>query len=163
MKIQLAFAFALPLLANVAFAASASSADTMFVTKAAQGNYAEVAMGQIAVANGDSAGVKQLGQRLIDDHGKNNDALKIAVGTSGIAIPTAPTQAQNDDAAKMKALSGMQFDHQFASMMVKDHEADIAMFRKEAASGDNADLRAYAKATLPTLEAHLQIAKQLAH
>ena len=40
--------------------------------------------------------------------------------------------------------------------MIKDHEEDIAEFRKEATSGRDPDARAFASATLPTLEAHLK-------
>lgn len=161
MKIQ--FAFAVPLLAAVSCAAVASSADTTFAMKAAQGNLAEIADGRIALANGTSDGVRQFGQRLIDDHGKSNDALNAAAKKSGVDLPASPSQQQQDESDNLKAMTGKQFDRHFATMMVKDHEEDIAMFRKEARSGDDADLRAYAKAALPTLQAHLRIAKQLAH
>jgi putative membrane protein len=40
--------------------------------------------------------------------------------------------------------------------MIQDHEEDIAEFKKEAASGQDPDVRAFASAILPTLEAHLK-------
>jgi putative membrane protein len=46
--------------------------------------------------------------------------------------------------------------------MVKDHEEDITMFKKEAASGQDPDAKAYAAATLPTLRAHLKRIKSIA-
>ena len=58
-------------------------------------------------------------------------------------------------------MQGAAFDREYARMMVKDHEEDVALFRKEAQSGKDADLKAYAQKTLPTLEEHLQMAKQL--
>jgi putative membrane protein len=45
--------------------------------------------------------------------------------------------------------------------MVKDHEEDIAEFEKEARSGKDADLKAFAEKTLPTLKEHLKMAKEL--
>jgi putative membrane protein len=40
--------------------------------------------------------------------------------------------------------------------MIRDHEEDIAEFKKEAASGQDPDARAFAAAALPTLESHLK-------
>ncbi len=65
-----------------------------------------------------------------------------------------------DPVAKLK---GRAFDHRFLADMVKGHEQAIAKYKKEADSGDNADLKAYAAATLPTLQMHLQKAEELSH
>jgi putative membrane protein len=46
--------------------------------------------------------------------------------------------------------------------MIKDHEEDIAEFKKEAASGQDPDARAFASATLPTLQAHLNRIRAIA-
>jgi predicted outer membrane protein len=51
---------------------------------------------------------------------------------------------------------------EFGALMVKDHEEDIAEFKKEAASGRDPDARAFASATLPTLEAHLKKIQSIA-
>jgi putative membrane protein len=44
---------------------------------------------------------------------------------------------------------------------VKDHEKDIAAFQKEAESGADPQIRQFAAQTLPTLQSHLQEAKQM--
>jgi putative membrane protein len=44
---------------------------------------------------------------------------------------------------------------------VRDHEKVIAAFDKQAKSGKDAELKAYASKTLPTLRSHLQMAKQV--
>jgi putative membrane protein len=46
--------------------------------------------------------------------------------------------------------------------MITDHQEDIAEFRKEAASGQDPDAKAFAKATLPTLNAHLKKIQSIA-
>jgi hypothetical protein len=43
--------------------------------------------------------------------------------------------------------------------MVAGHTAAIAKYQKEAASGQNADLKAYAQETLATLEKHKKAAQ----
>jgi putative membrane protein len=44
------------------------------------------------------------------------------------------------------------------TMMVSDHKEDVAEFEKEAKSGKDADVKAFAAKTLPTLKEHLEMA-----
>jgi putative membrane protein len=61
----------------------------------------------------------------------------------------------------LQKLSGAEFDREFMKMMVRDHEHVIAAFDKEATSGQDPQLKAFAAKTLPTLHSHLQMAKQV--
>jgi putative membrane protein len=45
--------------------------------------------------------------------------------------------------------------------MVRDHEKDVAEFQKESTSGSNPALKEFASKTLPTLQSHLQLAKEM--
>ena len=63
---------------------------------------------------------------------------------------------------KLSKLSGADFDKAYMSDMLKDHEKDVAMFEKEANSGKDADVKAWANTTLPTLRDHLQMARDIA-
>jgi len=61
----------------------------------------------------------------------------------------------------MSALSGAEFDRKYMEAMVKDHEKDVAAFERESTSGSDADLKAWAAKTLPTLREHLQMARDI--
>jgi len=56
--------------------ANRATGDNNFITKAAQGNMAEVEMGRLATQHATDAKVRQFGQRMVDDHSKANDELK---------------------------------------------------------------------------------------
>jgi putative membrane protein len=45
--------------------------------------------------------------------------------------------------------------------MVKDHEKDVAEFQKEAMSGKDPSPKEFAAKTLPTLQSHLQQAREM--
>jgi putative membrane protein len=45
--------------------------------------------------------------------------------------------------------------------MVKDHEKEVAEFQKEAMSGKDPSLKDFASKTLPTLQSHLQQAREM--
>lgn len=148
----------------LAFAAGGCAKDPKdqdFVTKAGQGGLAEVQIGQLAATKGVAADVKAFGQRMVSDHGKANDELKSVAATAGATVPSEPSSDQRDTMAKLDKESGADFDKAYAKAMVKDHKEDIDLFKKEASSGQNADLKAFAQKTLPTLEEHLRMAEAL--
>jgi putative membrane protein len=63
---------------------------------------------------------------------------------------------------KLEVLSGSAFDKSYIKGMVEDHQEDIKEFQTEAASGQDPDAKAYAVATLPTLQAHLKKIRAIA-
>ena len=155
----LSLALALPLAANAAGAGAGK--DTEFRTKAAQGGMAEVALGQLAVNKASDPKVKEFGQRMVDDHGKANEELKSIAQRDGESLPSESSKGQQDMAQKLGQKSGKDFDAAYAQMMVKDHEEDVALFKKEASSGQDPEMKQFASKTLPTLEEHLKMAKAL--
>lgn len=74
-----------------------------------------------------------------------------------------PDEASLTEKAKKMILEmrDESFDKAYANNQVKAHEDTVALFKKEAASSDNAELKAFAQQTLPTLEHHLDMAKKL--
>jgi putative membrane protein len=135
------------------------NADTAFATKAAQGGMAEVELGNLAKDKGSSDAVKNFGQRMVDDHSKANTELKDLASRLNINLPT--SLAAKDQATKdhLSKLSGAEFDRAYMKHMVADHRKDVAEFKRESASGKNADLKAWAGKTVPTLESHLKMAE----
>jgi putative membrane protein len=58
-------------------------------------------------------------------------------------------------------LKGAAFDSRYIHTMIAGHTEAIETFTKEAADAQNADLKADASATLPTLHKHLDGAKAI--
>ncbi len=137
--------------------ADMSAADKMFVTNAASGGMLEVQLGQLAQSKGSSDFVKQFGQKMVDDHTKANDQLKDLAQKDSITLPTALLPKDQATYDKFSKLSGAAFDSAYTRDMVMDHKKDVADFKKEAASGKNPDVKAFASQTLPTLQEHLKI------
>jgi putative membrane protein len=75
-----------------------------------------------------------------------------------------PTQLNTKDQSgyrKLTGLNGKGFDQAYAQEEVTDHQQDIALFRKEAQSGQDPALKNFAQKTLPILQQHLQMAQSL--
>ena len=158
--IALLATLALPV-ALAALAESAKDTDKDFYTKAAQAGMAEVATGQLAISNGSDQKIKEFGKQMVDDHTKAGNELTSIAQRDGVTLPSEATKAQQDAAQKLSAKSGHAFDVAYAHMAVKDHEEAVALFKQEASSGKEADMKAFAQKTLPTLEQHLKMAKEL--
>jgi putative membrane protein len=102
--------------------------------------------------------------------GTSSDAGGTDTQKPGSDTMTAKSSSASDDDAKMmkkhhemvskmSALSGAEFDRKYMDAMVKDHEKDVAAFERVSTMGSDADLKAWAAKTLPTLREHLQLAR----
>jgi putative membrane protein len=131
-----------------------------FITKAVQGNLAEVAMGQLAQQKAASTGVRSFGQMLEQDHSTANQEATAAASSLNVTVPTEPNKQQEAAHDQMSKLSRNAFDRAFVRHMGDDHK-DISAYEKEAKRSDGS-VSEYAKATLPTLEKHLQTVQSLA-
>jgi putative membrane protein len=99
---------------------------------------------------------------MVKDHSAANEKLKSVAASKNITLPTSPSAGQMASKAKLKVLSGETFDKSYIKGMIKDHQEDIAEFQKEASSGQDPDAKAYAVATLPTLQKHLKTIQSIA-
>jgi putative membrane protein len=139
----------------------AMSADHHFVMEAAEGGMAEVELGQLAVDKASNAKVKEFGQRMVTDHGKADSELKTLAASKKITLPTALNAKQKATKDRLSKLSGAAFDRAYIAEMVKDHQVDAAAFHKEATSGHDAEIKAWAAKTAPTVDEHLKMAREI--
>src|SRR3989442_1748038 len=137
---------------TINFPSAVSDADRAFMSEAATGGMAEVEMGRPAASKGRSPAVKQFGRRMVRDHSKANTELKQLARRKAVTLPTALTEQQKQDKAKLSRLSGAEFDRKNMSMMVEDHDKDVKAFEDKAGNADDADLKRFVTKTLPTLK-----------
>jgi putative membrane protein len=133
--------------------------DPAFVKEAAMGGMAEVELGKLAAEKASNADVKKFGQRMVDDHSKANDELKMIAGAKNVTLPSALDAKHKATVDRLSKLSGDAFDRAYMRDMVADHVQDVAAFKRESQAGKDADVKAFASKTLPTLEDHLKMAR----
>ena len=136
--------------------------DQQFMKKAAEGGIAEVQLGQLAQKNASNSSVKQFGERMVTDHSKANDQARKLGSEKNIALPTSMNSKDQALYRNLSAKTGAEFDKAYITAMIKDHKEDIAEFRREASSGNDPDIKAWAAKTLPVLEEHLRMAEDCA-
>ncbi|MFA1770896.1 DUF4142 domain-containing protein [Rufibacter glacialis] len=140
-------------------ATASQNLDHQFVMRAASGGLMEVEAGKMAAAKGQMAGVKQYGQRMVTDHTKANTELKALAAAKGITLPTAPLPEHQQHLDMLSKLSEGEFDKVYMQHMVTAHDKDIADFDREAKTGKDAEIKAFAAKNLPILQAHRKAAQ----
>ena len=135
--------------------------DSDFAKEAAEGGMMEVKLGQLAQEKGTNDAVKEFGKRMVDDHSAANDKLKSIAGQESVRLPTELNKHDQSTYDKLSKLSGDEFDRAYARDMVKDHQNDVSAFQQEAGDGRDSEIKSFASNTLPTLEDHLKLAKEM--
>ena len=143
-------------------ACSSAKDSNKFATNAAQGGMAEVELGRLATQRAGDVSVREFGARMVADHSRANSELKSIAGQKGIQLPTELNSEQKSEMDKLSKMSGAEFDKEYMSAMLKDHETDVKDFDTQAKEGNDPEIKAFAGKTLPTLQQHLQMARQAA-
>jgi putative membrane protein len=143
-------------LSSVALAAGEVSAeDRAFVATVSQGGMFEVEAGKVAEQNGAAQDIKDLGTTEEHDHQLVGAKLKAIATAAGIEMPAELNAMFQKKLDALKALHGAAFDSSWVKEMGEIHDKDGAAFAKEAASGTNGDLKAFAAETHRIVERHL--------
>lgn len=149
---------------TAAFAAdpAVSKMDQTFVTKASGGGMYEVEVSKLAIDKASDPAIKEFAQMMVTDHTKANDELKQLADSKNAQVAPGVPKDKQAVIDKMSKLDGAKFDKAYREQVgLKDHKEDIALFSKEAKSGNDADLKAWAGKTLPTLKTHLEHAQAI--
>jgi len=140
---------------------SLSSQDKNFVMQAGQIGMLEVQLGRLAVQRGSSAGVKQYGQEMVEEHTRANQELMQLVMQKGVKLPTEMSTQNKALMDRLSGLSGTSFDSAYKQAMIESHNQAIALFQAQSQQGQDPELKAWATQKLPNLQAHLQMVNQM--
>jgi putative membrane protein len=143
-------------------AARLDGKDESFLKQAAQNGHAEVEASKLAQTKATQADVKSFAGKMVEEHQKASQELAALASSKGVKLPEGPSLMQK---AKLKMLSGAdgaKFDKRYAENFgVKAHEDTVKLFKNAAAGAKDADVKAFAQKTLPTLEQHLTMARSM--
>ena len=106
---------------------------------------------------------KTFADQMVTDHTKTSTELKemVSDGKVKAEIPAALDSSHQSKLDKLKSLNGADFTKQYNSDQVAAHKDAVNLFGRYAKGGDNADLKTWAGKTLPKLEMHLKMARDL--
>ena len=133
-----------------------SHIDKSFTEKAAKGGAMEVAISQVAVQRSTNPQVKAFAEKMVEEHTSANESLMSIASATNVKLPE-----KEVDTDKWTKKDASEFDKDYVDKMVSDHKETVELFQKEADKGKDAELTAFARKTLPTIQEHLEHAEDL--
>jgi putative membrane protein len=135
----------------------------VFVEKAGQSDMFEIEAAKIAETRATNPQVKAFAKEMITAHTASSAALGKAITESGQAL-TPPAALNDDMAGKIKDLNkadAKDFDKTYVDGQVDAHQSALNLLQRYAEDGDVPAIKAFAAATAPKVQKHLDMAKTL--
>jgi putative membrane protein len=154
-----------PVVATAAGASKPSDAQIADIVVTA--NQVDIDAGNLAKTRAQSAEVKALAQRMVDDHTSVNRSAadlvtKLKVKPQPNATSAGLKQDGDDNLARLRGLDGARFDAAYVDNEVKYHQAVIdALDQTLIPAASNAELKALLVKVRPSFVSHLEHAKHL--
>ena len=150
-----------------AAAAAPAINDAQIVSIVVTANSVDSAAGKLAEKKGASKAVKDFGKTMVTDHGGVNKQAVALVTKLNVTPEDNETSKQlkaggDANVAKLKGLSGKEFDKAYIDNEVAYHQAVLdAIDKTLIPNAQNADLKALLEKVRPAVAAHLDMAKKI--
>ncbi len=151
----------LPVLAQGPPPKGKTMSDQDFINMAAQIDMLEAHLGQMAADQAASPDGTSYAQMRVADHTADYQQLQTLAAKDNMTVPTGLDAEHYKMTVPFAKMNGAAFDSKYASTMIAGHTQAIGVYTKESTNAQSADVKAYATATLPALQKHLDGAKDL--
>jgi putative membrane protein len=148
--------------ATVPTPADETKAD-VFVAKAGASDLFEIEAAKVAAKRSTNPEVKKFAAMMEKAHTATTAELKTAIAASGatITLPTMLSKDMQDELDDLNKADAKDFDKKYADSQVDAHQAALNLLQRYAQDGDTAALKAFAAATAPKVQEHLNMAEGL--
>lgn len=136
-----------------------SEQDRTWMMQIAQVSLAEISAGQLAGQQATTPAIRQTAQTIVSDHQEGLTQLGNLAQRYSMTLPSAPNDMQQQLATQLQSLTGTDFDRTYLQDQITGHQQAIALTQQEISAGTNPDVQQLARATLPVLQKHLQMAQ----
>jgi putative membrane protein len=142
---------------------SGSATDKESVIKnAAKMNLATQKFAELAQQKAQSPELKQFAQTLKQDHQKAQQDLERIAQKHSVTLPTSIDEKCQQEISKLEALSGAEFDKEFAKGAVEGHAMAVAHLQQASTAVQDQDLKQYTQQMLSKVKQHQQKGRQIA-
>lgn len=134
-----------------------------FVDDASASDAYEIAAAKLAQQKASAQAVKGFAASMIQDHTQSTAQLKAAASkVASHPVPTGGMSAeQQAQLTALKGATGSQFDTLYVSQQIDAHAKALASLQSYAQNGDAPLLRDFAGKSVPIVQSHLEMARQL--
>ena len=132
-----------------------------FLYRAFQDSTGEILLSKLALSKSSNVDVRQFAQKMINDHTLLNGQIEQLAQTKNVTLPREISPEQLRSYVELSQRRSTAFDQDYMSRNVDAHAGDVARFQENSTNATDADIRAFAAASVPVLSAHLSTARQI--
>ena len=136
--------------------------DKKFIRSAAESGIGDIKLAQLALQKSSSPSVKELAQRMIDDHTAINKDMADVADEAGVMLPKKMSKQDQEEYEKLSNLSGKDFDTEYVIYIAKTHFQDLHAFHREASAATMPALETEVLKALRTMHEHLKLISETA-
>jgi len=133
----------------------ATAGAAAFLAAAYQDGLAEIRLAQLAQTRGESSGVKEYANAMIEHHTIVNAQIQQLAQQKSVTLPSDITAEQAAEVTRLSALTGLQFDRDYMWENVLTHRLDLAEAMRQSRNSDDLNARYFAAISAPLLKTHL--------
>lgn len=148
---------------NALLTGEAATPSQKFANDVGASDFFEIQSGKLAQEKAQNQALKDFGAMIVQHHTESTNKLKAAGAKADPAIVPNPalTAEQEANLAALEAADAAQFDTLFKQQQTVAHEKALALVQGYAASGDVAELKAFASEAQKVVQSHLTKIKGL--
>ena len=141
--------------------AAVTDQDKQFLVLAAQSDFDEIKLSQLAESRAANPLVKSFAQEMVRDHTNLEAKMKPFITAWGITPPTSLDAGHQSIFDKLITLSGSDFDKAYIDAMTTDHHKALEAFTKEAETTTDPDFKTAVTSGKSVVAAHTSMADDL--
>lgn len=126
-----------------------------------QDGMGEILLSNLALQKSSNVDMQQYAQTMINDHNQANAQVLQLAQAKNLQLPYEISPEQLLAYINLSRTTGADFDKKYIGLNVTIHQRDVQEFQDRSANEPDADIRAFATATLPVLTTHLNRAQQI--
>jgi putative membrane protein len=138
-----------------------NATDKLFARLLSVGGMAEVNAAKLAQRKAQPAIVRAFAEQMIQDHTQASERLASLAQAANVPLPSDLDPTHKAIEARLDAATENTFSTEYMQAQVVDHQMAVQLLEWEIGSGENGDMQRFAAETLPTVLAHLQMARNV--
>jgi putative membrane protein len=142
-------------------AAGLAKEDQLHLKHMAEADLAEVEAGKVAAQKAANPEVKKFGEKMVQEHSKMLEEGKQLAQKKGVKPDEGADSKHKQNLKELQAKSGDDFDREYVTQMVQDHEGALNLVQKIAKDAKDPEIKALAQKGEPHVKQHLEEARKL--
>ena len=137
-------------------------ADSLFIGEVNTSNDVELRLARLAQNKASADVVKGFAQKMVTDHSWMQREWANVSAQSGARVSTATNTQTQAQISRLERLSGSEFDRAYMTAMVQSHQQTVNAFDTRGRMTQSAQVRELVARSLPYVQEHLTLARQVA-